>query len=246
MKELQSIRYSQRALCCVLLLSLAHSTSGVCPFGDRLPGNFRQTSISNFNWNLTWDKPACADNFPTSYGIKVIISEANGNSYDCHQFFSMATIDTNNIVSGALTNSQDTCGYVGAGSWVVGGVKKWFMKGSAIFDFRLAVRTWAIAQGLNTNVYVATSPQCSLSQKANGCYDGTSPSGFGLADGNIQWNSPYRPYYIPSKPPALRSCTVREFRTLAAPCAPDVGSIASVCGNFVCAPAVDTSNLCYN
>jgi hypothetical protein len=31
---------------------------------------------------------------------------------------------------------------------------------------------------------------------------------------------------------------------LAAPCAPDVGSIAGVCGNFVCAPAVDLSNQC--
>ena len=34
MKDLRSMRYSQRALCCVLLLSLAQSTSGVCSDGS--------------------------------------------------------------------------------------------------------------------------------------------------------------------------------------------------------------------
>ena len=91
MKDSESTCYSQRALCCVLLLSLAQSTSGVCTGLDNYALGFRQISISNFNWNLTWNKPACSERFPTSYKIIVIVSKwfpEYGNSltgHDCHQ-----------------------------------------------------------------------------------------------------------------------------------------------------------------
>ena len=153
MKDRESTRYSQRALCCVLLLSLAH-TSAACAYSETALLNFRQHSISDFHWNLTWNNPPCADDYPTSYMIKPNIMNNDDVGHDCH--FTIVTPNTivagdaNSIIVGKTTNWQTTCGWAPGGPWVV---PSYDVKGSSTFDFRIGANSWA--NGGNNFNYVS-------------------------------------------------------------------------------------------
>ena len=241
MEDRESTRYSQRWMFWVLLLSIAREARPQSSCGTnvvpRQPVNFKQTPLPNFRWNLTWSPPPCTTDTPQTWIVRARVASETNEFIDCYQITIPGS--SNWVVIDKDTNwqgtAQDYVGTTGAGcrhsvptgpwSTKISSLNTWPHYRQSGYLFSLKVGAWLYSSPTSVRLPIVT---CSPSKLANGCISTYNPT---MNTGTIQWNSETRVYYTPVQPQALRSCSVREFRKFAVPCAP------SSCYNYICSPS---------
>ena len=238
MEDRESTRYSQRWMFWVLLLSIAREArpQSCSDSTTKHAVQFTQTPLPNFRWNLTWSPPTCTTDTPQTWIVRAKVSSETNEKIDCYQITipgSSKWVVIDKDTNWQLTtqdydvNSQNGCRYsVPTGPWStkISSLNTWPHYRQSGYLFSLKVGAWLYSSPTSVRLPIVT---CSQSKLANGCISTYHPP---MHTNTLQWNSETRVYYTPVQPQALRSCSEREFRKFAVPCAPNS------CYNYICSP----------